>query len=147
MMKKFVILVVAFITLYTLHITQSFAAEKNWSAGGDGSDWADDDNWSPAAAPSSADDVSIDIADGAVTCGQTFYAKSITLGGRETCALASNNFIFGTVAPDSTSDVAILNRSGGTITLTGAGTVTMRGKYQDSEETLDPEPSFLFWIQ
>jgi len=125
----------------------AIAEEKNWSAAGDAATWSDDDNWSPVAAPTSADDVLIDAESAAVTCTETFKAKSITVGGRETSTMTSDNFIFGTISPDSGSDIGILTRSGGTITLTGSGTVTVQGKYQDSEESLVPEPSFMFWVE
>ena len=144
---KITALLMLFITLYTLHFTQAYAEEKNWCATGDGSTWSDDDNWSPAAAPTSSDDVLIDVSDASVECAETFAAKSITIGGRESTTLASNNFVFGTISPDSGSDIGILTRSGGTFTLTGAGTITVQGQYKDSEETLTPEPSFMFWLE
>jgi len=135
------------VALSVLMVVPAIAAEKNWSAAGDAATWSDDDNWSPAAEPTSADDVSIDAESAAVTCTETFKAKSVTVGGRETSTLTTNNFIFGTVSPDSVLDIGILTRSGGTITLTGAGTVTVQGQYEDSEESLTDEPSFLFWIE
>ena len=135
------------ICIIFVFVSTAIAAEKNWAAAGDGSTWSDDDNWSPAAAPTTADDVLIDTEGAAVTCAETFKAKSVIVGGRETSSLTSNNFIFGTVAPDSSSDVSMMTRSGGTITLKGAGTVTVQGQYKDSEETLVPEPSFMFWIK
>ena len=124
-----------------------YAAEKNWSGAGDGSSWSDDDNWSPASAPTSADEALIDMDGASVVCTETFNAKSVTIGGNETITLTSNNFIFGTISPGSGSLVAILNRSGGTYTLKGAGIVTVKGQYKDSEESLVAEPSFMFWIE
>jgi len=123
------------------------AAEKNWSGSGDGASWSDDDNWYAAVEPSSVDDVLIDINDATVICSETFLAKSITIAGREDVTLTANNFVFGTVSPDEASDVAILNRSGGKFTLTGAGVVTLQGQYKDSEESLVAEPNFMFWIE
>jgi hypothetical protein len=123
------------------------AADKNWSGGGDGSSWSDKDNWYPASKPKFSDDVTIDAEDASVVCNQTFKAKSIAVGGRETSTLSSENYIYGTVTPDTTSETAILNRSQGTITLKGAGVLTLKGRYKDSEESLTPEPSFLFWIE
>lgn len=124
-----------------------YAAEKNWDAGGDGSDWSDGDNWHPAGIPTLADDIVIDSEDAEVTCSQTFKAKSITVGGRETSKLTSENFVYGTVEPDATSDVAMLCRPGGTIKLKKAGVLTLKGQYMDSEETLAAEPSFIFWVE
>ena len=135
----FVFIFIVFISLQ--------AAEKNWSGGGDGSTWVDDDNWSGAVAPSASDDVLIDVENVSVICNETFKAKSIIVGGRETSRLTTNDFIFGEVKPASTSGVAMMTRSGGTVTLSGAGILTLGGKYQDSEETLDPEPSFMFWVK
>ncbi len=123
------------------------AAEKVWNGGGDDSTWVGDDNWSPAVAPAAADDVTIDTEGASVSCDRTFNAKSITLGGRETVTLTSENFVYGTVKPDTTSDAAILNRSGGTLTLKGVGVLTLKGQYKDSEESLTPEPSFIFWVE
>lgn len=131
-------------------ILQTFpviAAEKNWSAGGDGSSWSDADNWYPARKPKFSDDVTIDAENASVVCNRTFKAKSITVGGREASTLSSENYIHGTVKPDTTSETAILNRSKGTITLRGVGVLILKGQYIDSEETLTPEPSFMFWVE
>ncbi len=144
-MRKFIVFCI--IAVYALGIAQIYAAEKNWSGGGDGSTWVDDDNWSGAVAPSASDDVLIDVENVSVICNETFKAKSIIIGGRETSHLTTKDFIFGEVKPASTSGVAMMTRSGGTVTLSGAGILTLGGKYQDSEETLDPEPSFMFWVK
>ncbi|MBU4342805.1 MAG: hypothetical protein KJ902_04290 [Candidatus Omnitrophica bacterium] len=130
-----------------IFISIGYAEEKNWSGAGDGSSWSDDDNWSPASAPTSADEALIDTDGASVVCTETFNAKSVTIGGNEAITLTSNNFIFGTISPGSGSLVAILNRSGGTYTLKGAGIVTVKGQYKDSEESLVAEPSFMFWIE
>jgi len=123
------------------------ADEKTWSASGDGSTWSDEDNWSPADIPTSADDVLIDAEDASVVCTSTYNARSISIGGRETSNLISNSYIFGTISPDSGSNIAIENRSGGTFTLKGGGTVTLQGQYKDSTEGLVAEPGFMFWIE
>jgi len=148
-MRKIIIVFIFIIVAVgaTRRVVPTEAAEKNWAGGGDSSTWPDDDNWSPAAEPTTADDVLIDVENATVTCDETFKAKSIIVGGRETSNITTNNFIFGTVSPDETSDVAMMTRSGGTITLTGAGTITLTGRYKDSEESLDPEPSFMFWLE
>lgn len=123
------------------------AAEKTWVGSGDAATWADDDNWYESGAPSLSDDVVIDVEDATVNCSQTFYANSITLGGREGATLISNNYIYGTVQPGSTSDEAVHIRSGGTLILTGSGTLTVKGQYKDSEELSADEPSFMFWLE
>lgn len=146
--KKIIILFGLFITLYTLHITPVvYAEEKIWSGAGDGWSWSDDDNWSPTVVPTEADGVLIDVEDASLICTETFKAKSITIGGRQTSKLTSNNFIFGLISPASGSAIAILNRRGGTLTLKGAGILTLRGQYKDSEEALAVSPSFMFWIK
>lgn len=126
------------------------AAEKTWSGSGDASSWSDDDNWFPQVEPTAGDDVLIDAEDVSVTCSETFKAKSISIGGNETSTLISENFIFGTISPEATSDVAIDNRQGGTFRLKGAGIVTLQGQYKDSlgegGVSVD-EPSFMFWLE
>ncbi|MFC1699607.1 hypothetical protein ACFL1I_06610 [Candidatus Omnitrophota bacterium] len=139
--------VALFFALCALHLTQCYAEQKVWSGDGDGSSWSDDDNWSPAVEPSAADEALIDAAGAAVSFEQTFSAKSITVGGREDTTLTIGNFIFGTLAPDSSSDPALVNRSGGTITLQGAGVIALQGKYEASKESLTDEPSFMFWLE
>lgn len=123
------------------------AADKTWNAAGDQTSWTDNDNWFPVNEPTAADDVLIDTQNSSVICDETFTAKSITIGGREPSVLATNNFVFGTVSPDAASETAILNRTDGKITLTGAGVITLKGQYQDSESTLTSEPSFMFWVE
>lgn len=123
------------------------AEEKRWSGGGDGTTWSDDDNWFPDAEPSPADDVVIDSSDAAVTTGQTFEAKSITIGEHEESTLTVPNFIYGDIAPAAASSNALMNSLHGKITLQGAGIVTVEGKYLDSETALADEPSFIFWVE
>lgn len=130
-----------------LELPAAQGADKVWSSLGDGVSWSDDDNWLPASVPTSVDDVLIDATGASIVCGGTYKAKSVTMGGRESVSLTSNNFVFGTISPDAVSDLAILNRLGGTIKLTGAGILTVRGRYKDSEETLVQEPSFMFWVE
>ncbi|MCK5306065.1 MAG: hypothetical protein KAJ66_02945 [Candidatus Omnitrophica bacterium] len=124
------------------------AEEKTWSGAGDGVSWSDDDNWFPASVPNSENEVLIDAKDLSVKCESTFKAKSIDIGTRENSTLTSENFVFGVVAPDSSSNVAISNHSKGKVVLRGAGVLTLQGQYQDSEESVSiDEPSFLFWIK
>lgn len=124
------------------------AEEKNWSGEADETNWSNDDNWFPDAVPSSQDDVVIDKENADVKCAATFKAQSLTIGARETSTLTSENFVFGTIAPDSSSAVAISNNLNGKIILKGVGTVMVKGKYEDSEGTLAyKEPTFIFWIK
>ncbi|MBL7071970.1 MAG: hypothetical protein ISS26_07380 [Candidatus Omnitrophica bacterium] len=137
-----------FITLAVIFIcARADAAPKTWGGAGDASLWADPDNWTPSTIPTSADTVLIDTPDASVTCDRTFKAKTITIGGDESSTLRSDDFIYGTVEPDVSSAIAVLNRPGGHIILTGAGTLTLKGQYKDSEAALEDEPSFIFWIE
>ena len=137
------------ITHYTLHINIVYATDKTWGGGGDGTSWSDEDNWYPAEVPTASDDVLIDIEDGEISADQTFNAKSITIGGRESTTLTTDSFVFGTVEPDAVTDAAVTNRSGGKITLSGSGVITLKGKYESSKQasTTTSEPSFMFWIK
>ncbi len=124
------------------------AAEKTWNGSGDGSNWFDDDNWFPATAPTSADDVLVNTPNASSAVSQTFYARSITLAGTAPSSLVVSPFIYGTVAPVADTDVAIDNRRDGALTLKGsAGVITLRGKYKDSEELLTDQPSFVFFVE
>ena len=144
-MKSKKILIILFCVLFVLSLAQ--ANEKNWLGSGDGTDWADEENWYPEGAPTLITDVLIDAEDATVISTETFKAKSIQLGGSETSTLTINNFIYGTIEPDASSDTAVLNSSGGTFVLTGAGTVTIRGQYEGSKGAADLEPSFMFWVE
>ena len=130
-----------------LTASSAAAAEKTWSAAGDGINWADDDNWSSSVAPTSVDDVLIDSEGASVSCAGTFKCKSLTIGGRNASSLTSNNFVFGQISPETGDDVSILNRSGGTLVLKGSGILTVEGQYKDSEEVSIAEPSFMFWVK
>lgn len=123
------------------------AADKTWSGSGDASTWSDDSNWSPSSAPTSESDVLIDTSNASVTCDQTYKAKSITIGGRQTSTLTSNNFIFGTISPASASGTAISNRSRGKFISKGAGAIKVQGQYLDTEGALTSEKSFIFWVK
>ena len=126
----------------------SYAGEKNWSGGGDGSLWADEDNWSPGTEPSAADTVTISAEDASVLCDRTFEANDLILGGRETVTLTVDEYIYGEIEPSAATEVAVLNRSGGNFVLKGSsGTVTRKGTYKDSETTTAEEPSFIFWVE
>ena len=150
-MKKrfYLLLLLIFITsfLLILSFSRAEAVDKTWGGGGDGTSWSDKDNWSPQEVPSESDDILIDKEEVSVICTETFKAKSITLGGRQASILTSNNFIFGTISPASSYDIAILNRQGGTFVFKGGGVVTVRGQYKDSNESLGLEPSFMFWLK
>ena len=123
------------------------AEEQGWSGSGDGTSWADGDNWFAKGVPEITSDVTIEDEDAAVVCNETFTAKSITVGGRETSSLTINNFIRGTIQPDATTEDAIINRPGGTIILTGSGRIIVKGRYASSKDTPASGPSLLFWLE
>ncbi|UCD14881.1 MAG: hypothetical protein JSV34_03925 [Candidatus Omnitrophota bacterium] len=124
------------------------AADKNWTGGGDDQSWSDEDNWVPKVVPADSDDVAIDLEDASVECSATFEAQSITVGGSQTATLTVNNFVYGTVSPESSSDVALLNSKDGKVVLKGAaGTVTLSGRYKNSEEAVASEVNFMFWVE
>lgn len=125
----------------------AYPEEKNWTGFGDTSQWYEAQNWSPGSVPGSTSQVKIDSEDIDVTITQTFEAKSITLGGRYSSSLTSQDFVYGTIAPDNSSDSAILVRKGGHVILKGPGVITLEGSYTDSEEELESQPSFLFWVE
>lgn len=124
------------------------AADKTWGGGGDGTSWSDKNNWYPAEVPIAIDDVLIDIEDGEISADQTFTTKTLTIGGRESTILTTDNFVFGTVEPDEVTDSAIINRSGGKIIFSGSGIITLKGKYESSKQAAaTSEPSFMFWVK
>ena len=124
------------------------AEEKSWNGAAEKHDWFEDENWVPAPAPTAVDDALINSTDASVTLSETFRTRSITLGGNENSVLMSEEFISGVVDPGSSSEVAVLNRRRGRLVLKGAmGTVKLKGRYKDSEESLAAQPSFVISIQ
>ena len=143
---RYIKIIVIFACILLLSFSAN-AADKTWSGGGDASSYSDDSNWSPASTPTTASDVTIDSENASVTASQTYNAKSLTIGGRNTSTLTSSNFVFGNISPGSTSDTAISIRSGGKFKLQGAGVVTAQGKYLDTEGTLISEKGFMLWVK
>ncbi len=90
----------------------------SWTGSGDGTSWSDKDNWSGHAVPTSADDVTINVASNptiVVSAGQA--ARSLQLS--DTLAINAG----GTLAITATSQIAAagkLTLGGGTLTVTGA---------------------------
>lgn len=149
MLKKILILFIVYFILYPSSFILVYSADTTWGGGGDGTNWSDEDNWYPAQVPTASDDVLIDIEDGEISADQTFTAKTLTIGGRESTTLTTDSFVFGTIEPDEVTDSAIINRFGGKITLSGSGVITLKGKYESSKQasTVTSEPSFMFWIK
>lgn len=82
-------------------------AAVSWDGGGDGSQWLDPLNWSTNSLPTSADDVTIDVA-GMITVTLTSSAnasvKSLTL--RETLRLNSSTLTVNTLTNGGTVDLS-----------------------------------------
>ena len=124
------------------------AAEKNWLGDGDGLGWQDDTNWFPVMAPTPADDVIVNALDAPVLIHQEFTAKSLSIGGNVTSSVTIDPFVSGTIAPASASEIAVLNGVKGKMILGGgAGVVTLRGVYKDSETPLSDEPALVFYFE
>jgi hypothetical protein len=121
-----------------------WAAEKQWGAGGDALSWEDATNWFPQVAPTTSDDIIIDVAGANVLISRTFYAQTLTMGGRNESSLTSADFVSGTISPTENTDDALHIRKGGAVTLEGAGIITLKGAFKNSEETLPDEPAFMF---
>ncbi|MFA5165177.1 MAG: hypothetical protein WC481_06410 [Candidatus Omnitrophota bacterium] len=126
---------------------QAYGADKNWIGAGDASTWADQKNWNPEGVPSSVDDVTIDLEGSSANAAETFEAKSVTVGGGNSSVFSTENFIYGEIAPPSPSDEALYIKKDGTVVLNGAGTITLRGMFKNTEETVTGEESFMFTLE
>ena len=141
-------IVVIFSLVFLSACVSGQAEDKAWVAAGDASNWFDDANWLPAAAPTASDDTMITLTGASVTLPQAFEVKSVTLGGKKPAKLTVSNFATGTVTPENPTDVAVYNRRDGHWVLKGStGKITLKGGYKDSEEVIPDEPSFMFYVQ
>lgn len=140
---------VAFLLVVSVCLpSPAWGATKVFSGGGNGTTWHDANNWFPAVVPTTGDAVTVDATNLAVSVQQNFVAQSITVGGKATSSLTVDAFVYGTVTPSTTSDPAIVLRKGGTVTLKGAGgTMTVKGSFKNSEESLPAEPSVMILLQ
>ena len=130
--------------LWTVDCRLSHADTKQWSGAGDAATWEDDSNWSPAAVPTTTDDVIIDTDAAKPSISKTFNAQSVVVGGRKDSSLTKVNFVYGTVKPAKTTDNALHIRKKGSVTMQGTGTVTLKGTFKNSEESPPDEPAFMF---
>ena len=121
-----------------------YASEKQWSAGGDVLSWEDPSNWFPQSVPATSDDVVIDVSGANVLISRTFYAQTLTVGGRNESILTSADFVSGTISPAKNTDDALYIRKGGAVTLEGTGVLVLKGAFKNSEATLADEPAFMF---
>ncbi|MFA5148890.1 MAG: hypothetical protein WC491_07185 [Candidatus Omnitrophota bacterium] len=145
-MNRTVISIMLFASIAAAQGT-AFCADKNWIGGGDASTWADGKNWQPEGAPTSVDGVTIDLDGASVTAAETFESVSVVVGGGNTSAFSTENFIYGNIVPSSSSDEALYIKKGGTVILNGAGTITLKGMFKNSEETVTGEESFMFTLE
>lgn len=125
----------------------AWAATKVFSGSGDGSTWHDEKNWFPEGVPGLTTAVTIDKSAVFAVAEKDFLAQSVTVGGKASSQWTSNAFVYGTVAPATTSDPAVFIRKGGTVVLKGSGTVTLKGPFKNSEESLPGEDSVLIWLR
>ena len=128
-------------------VTPVYAATKTFSGGGDGSTWHDEKNWFATGVPGSSDGVTVDKSGVTVEIAKDFLAQSVTVGGKTTSTWTVDPFVYGTIAPASSGDPAILIRKGGTVVMKGAGTVKVKGSFKNSEESLPTEPSVMVVLQ
>ena len=147
--KKCLTLFLLFLAMdWGLGLSSAWAATKSFSGGGDGKTWHDASNWFASGVPGASDAVTIDTSGASVTAEKDFLAQSVTLGGKTASAWTVALFASGTITPATTSDPAILIRKDGTVTLKGAGgTVTAKGPFKNSEESLPSEPSVMILLQ
>ena len=121
-----------------------YAAEKQWSGGGDAASWEDSSNWSPLGVPSASDDVTIDTKSADVVATKTFNAKTLAVGGRQESNFTTQDFVYGTMSPSAHTDIGLHIKKDGFVTLKGSGDITLKGSFKNSEESLPSEPSFMF---
>ncbi len=121
-----------------------YAAQRQWSGGGDAALWEDAPNWSPRGVPSALDDIVIDALNAHVTASATFNARTLVVGGRQESNFTTQDFVYGILSPSQGTDTALHIKKSGLVTLTGAGDVILKGAFKNSEDTLPVEPSFMF---
>ena len=143
-MKKIALVLFFICGLAVGNCLLSWAEEKQWSGAGDGASWQDSSNWFPATVPAAGDEVNIDAAGARVSAAKTFYSKSVTVGGRQESSFTIENFIYGTIIPARVTDNALYIRKDGTVIVTGAASVTLKGILKNSDDSLVEEPAFMF---
>lgn len=141
------IILVVFILALFFGISSAQAAEKQWSGQGDGTNWQDYLNWFPDAVPVAADNVSIDASGASVSASKTFSAKTLTVGTRYDSTFTSEDFIYGTLAPDANTTNALSIGKEGTVVLKGPGTITLKGPLYLSQSSTVSESGFMFIIE
>ena len=125
-----------------------YAADKNWTGEGDGTDWFDDTNWLPDGKPASSENAKVDLTAARVEVGQAFEAQSLIIGGKKDSEISVSNFVNGELSPsNSTDNSAIVRRDGKLILKGSSGKIKLKGTYKDSEEIIPDEPSFLLYVK
>ncbi len=123
------------------------AEQKVFTGSGDAVSWHDAANWFTSGVPAISDAVTINKTDIAVTVDDDFYAQSILVAGKTVSSLTIDPFVYATITPETSSDPAIYIRKDGTVVLSGAGTIVMKGLFKNSEEQIATESSVMILLQ
>ena len=123
------------------------AEQKVFSGAGDGVSWDDPTNWFSNGVPAITDGVAINKDSIEAVASEDFLAQSITIGGSAVSSLTVEPMIYGTVTPTTTSDTAVYIRKDGTVVLSGAGVIVMRGSFKNSEEEIATESSTIILLE
>lgn len=146
--QKYLSILFCLLSLVAGLSSKSFAEDKSWNAQGDQADWFDAANWLPSGPPGVSDDAKVDMTAASANVGQTFAARSLTVGGKKTSTVSISNFVTGDLAPVSEEDEAAVVRRDGKLILKGsAGKITVKGSYKDSEEIIPEEPGFMSYVK
>ena len=145
--KRQITLILGFVSCVLCPVSDTWAEDKEWIGIGDGVSWEDSTNWSPAGKPSLADKVTIDSNDAQVVVAETFKAKFLIIGGRETSSFFVQEFVSGDITPTEKTDDALYIHKGGSVKLTGPGTITLNGTFRNTEKALETEPAFMFTVE
>jgi hypothetical protein len=127
--------------------TQAWADYKQWSGKYDAVSWSKDGNWFSSGIPTLSDNTTVNTTAANVVISNVFggfKAKDLAVGGRADSTVTAENFVYGFIEPASGTDNALLIRKGGLVVLQGAGVITLKGKFKNSEETIPDEPALMF---
>ncbi len=137
----------AVLTLAAAEAPLAQADQKVFSGTGDGTSWHDAGNWFTGGVPSAIDGVTINKSNLAVVVPDDFIAQSIVVAGKAVSNLTIEPFVYGTITPPTPSDPALYIRKDGTVVLSGAGIIVMKGSFKNSEEQLATESSVMILLQ
>jgi hypothetical protein len=137
----------AWLTVFGAIAGHVYAEQKAFSGSGDGSSWHDAANWFASGVPSAADAVAINKSGMTVATAIDFAAQSVLVAGKAVSSWEVAPFVYGTVTPPTSSDNALYIRRDGTVVLSGAGTIVLKGSFKNSEEHLATESSVMILLQ